>query len=77
MLIFDHDILHVGSKVVGGTKYSVRTDIMFSTTSSTADDREESEKQQQKQQQRRVTSSVASLTESDPLGIFSTVPQAM
>ena len=77
VLIFDHDILHEGSKVVGGTKYSVRTDIMFRATSSTADDREESEKQQQKQQQRRVTSSVASLTESDPLGIFSTVPQAM
>mmetsp|Transcript_49998 Transcript_49998/g.106343 ORF Transcript_49998/g.106343 Transcript_49998/m.106343 type:complete len:254 (-) Transcript_49998:357-1118(-) len=28
-LIFDHDLLHEGSKVVGGTKYSVRTDVMF------------------------------------------------
>lgn len=30
-LIFDHDILHEGSKVVGGIKYSVRTDIMFTS----------------------------------------------
>ena len=28
-LIFDHDLLHEGSKVVGGTKYSVRTDVMY------------------------------------------------
>ncbi|KAL7551004.1 hypothetical protein ACHAWF_014210 [Thalassiosira exigua] len=28
-LIFDHDLLHQGSKVLVGTKYSVRTDIMF------------------------------------------------
>lgn len=30
VLIFDHDILHEGSKVTGGIKYSVRSDIMFS-----------------------------------------------
>jgi len=35
VLIFDHDILHEGSKVTGGIKYSVRTDIMFSPQSST------------------------------------------
>lgn len=29
VLIFDHDLLHEGSKVTGGIKYSVRTDIMF------------------------------------------------
>mmetsp|Transcript_28906 Transcript_28906/g.60154 ORF Transcript_28906/g.60154 Transcript_28906/m.60154 type:complete len:296 (-) Transcript_28906:44-931(-) len=28
-LIFDHDLLHEGSRVSGGIKYSVRTDIMF------------------------------------------------
>lgn len=28
-LIFDHDLLHQGSKVLVGTKYSVRTDVMF------------------------------------------------
>lgn len=28
-LIFDHDLLHEGSKVISGTKYSVRTDIMY------------------------------------------------
>ena len=29
VLLFDHDILHEGSKVTSGQKYSVRTDIMF------------------------------------------------
>lgn len=29
VLVFDHDLLHEGSKVSGGVKYSVRTDIMF------------------------------------------------
>ena len=29
VLLFDHDLLHEGSKVVGGIKYSVRTDVMF------------------------------------------------
>lgn len=29
VLIFDHDLLHEGSKVISGTKYSVRTDIMY------------------------------------------------
>lgn len=29
VLIFDHDLLHEGSRVWGGVKYSVRTDIMF------------------------------------------------
>jgi len=29
VLIFDHDILHEGSKVTGGIKYSMRSDIMF------------------------------------------------
>jgi predicted 2-oxoglutarate/Fe(II)-dependent dioxygenase YbiX len=29
VLIFDHDLLHEGSKVTGGVKYSVRTDIMY------------------------------------------------
>jgi hypothetical protein len=28
-LIFDHDLLHEGSEVLSGTKYSVRTDIMY------------------------------------------------
>eukprot|EP01083_Nonionella_stella_P135680 412744_1 len=32
VLIFDHDILHEGSEVKNGTKYSVRTDIMFTST---------------------------------------------
>lgn len=32
-LIFDHDLLHEGSKVQGGVKYSVRTDIMFAPSS--------------------------------------------
>jgi len=29
VLIFDHDLLHEGSKVTGGIKYSMRSDIMF------------------------------------------------
>mmetsp|Transcript_31008 Transcript_31008/g.52997 ORF Transcript_31008/g.52997 Transcript_31008/m.52997 type:complete len:280 (+) Transcript_31008:117-956(+) len=29
VLLFDHDLLHQGSRVLGGIKYSVRTDIMF------------------------------------------------
>ncbi|KAL3799543.1 hypothetical protein HJC23_008670 [Cyclotella cryptica] len=29
VLIFDHDLLHEGSKVTSGVKYSVRTDIMY------------------------------------------------
>lgn len=29
VLIFEHDILHEGSKVISGTKYSVRTDIVY------------------------------------------------
>ena len=33
MLLFDHDLLHEGSKVVGGIKYSVRTDVMFTPLS--------------------------------------------
>lgn len=28
-LIFDHDMLHEGSEVTGGVKYSVRTDVMY------------------------------------------------
>lgn len=31
VLLFDHDLLHEGSKVTGGIKYSVRTDIMFTS----------------------------------------------
>jgi len=31
ILIFDHDLLHEGSKVTGGMKYSVRSDIMFTS----------------------------------------------
>jgi len=31
-LIFDHELLHEGSRVSGGIKYSVRTDIMFAPT---------------------------------------------
>ena len=33
VLLFDHDLLHEGSKVVGGIKYSVRTDVMFTPLS--------------------------------------------
>jgi hypothetical protein len=29
VLIFEHDLLHEGCKVISGTKYSVRTDIMY------------------------------------------------
>lgn len=29
VLIFDHDLLHEGSKVTSGIKYSVRSDIMY------------------------------------------------
>lgn len=32
VLIFDHDLLHEGSKVTSGVKYSVRTDIMYKNT---------------------------------------------
>lgn len=35
-LIFDHNLLHEGSKVIGGIKYSVRTDIMFAATAPAA-----------------------------------------
>ena len=31
VLIFDHDLVHEGSMVTDGIKYSVRTDIMFTT----------------------------------------------
>jgi hypothetical protein len=31
VLIFDHDLVHEGSIVTEGIKYSVRTDIMFTT----------------------------------------------
>ena len=32
VLIFQHDMLHEGSELLSGIKYSVRTDIMFSAT---------------------------------------------
>lgn len=48
VLIFDHDILHEGSKVTGGIKYSMRSDIMFSTKgSSTLSQMKLPEKQKQ------------------------------
>ncbi len=34
VLIFDHDLVHEGSMVTDGIKYSVRTDIMFTTKQS-------------------------------------------
>jgi predicted 2-oxoglutarate/Fe(II)-dependent dioxygenase YbiX len=33
MLIFDHEIMHEGMHVVNGTKYNIRTDILFETNS--------------------------------------------
>ncbi|KAL7529704.1 hypothetical protein ACHAXR_003106 [Thalassiosira sp. AJA248-18] len=36
VLIFDHNLLHEGSRVTGGMKYSVRTDIMFTPRRSDA-----------------------------------------
>jgi len=70
VLIFDHDILHEGSEVKNGTKYSVRTDIMYTSTDRIKQQQGMEQSHDQKQQ-RRVTSSVASLVEDrDPLGIF-------
>ena len=70
VLIFDHDILHEGSEVKNGTKYSVRTDIMYTSTDR-IQQQERMEHNHDQKQQRRVTSSVASLVEDrDPLGIF-------
>ena len=31
VLIFDHDLYHEGEKVTRGTKYALRTDMMFQT----------------------------------------------
>jgi len=67
-LIFDHDILHEGSKVMGGVKYSVRTDVMFTPL-----------QRQQGQNARMVSSSSSAssshasprqMTDRDPLGIL-------
>ena len=73
VLIFDHDILHEGSEVKNGTKYSVRTDIMYTSTDRIQQQQQEGmEHSHDQKQQRRVTSSVASLVEDkDPLEIFS------
>lgn len=70
-LIFDHDLLHEGSKVTGGIKYSVRTDVMFTPMR---------RRLRQSANARMVsssspTSSSQQMTDRDPLGIFSS-PQA-
>ena len=71
VLIFDHDILHEGSEVKNGTKYSVRTDIMYTSTDRIQQQEGMGQQSHDQKQQRRVTSSVASLVEDrDPLGIF-------
>jgi len=32
VLVFEHDILHEGSKLVEGRKYTVRTDVVYRTS---------------------------------------------
>ena len=33
VLVFDHDLYHEGQKVTRGTKYAIRTDVMFQLSS--------------------------------------------
>lgn len=62
VLIFDHDLLHEGSRVTGGIKYSVRSDIMFTPLLPPKPS--------------NIASSSVVDRERDPLGIFRSSPQA-